>query len=127
MSFVLTCQRGLRSNRQAAFCVFDFQCQELQTLRVTPRIDFEFLDELFRDGIKQRSVPVDPAKIQIAAAGNNFHFVLVILHQRKVECSATQVIHQNPLLFSQFGEPQPFRAEYVTQGSGDRFVDHVYF
>ena len=127
MAAVLASQRRLWPYGQTAFRVLNFQSQELQTLRIATRVDFELFDKLLGDGIEQRAVPVDAAEIQIAAAGNDFDFVLLILHQRQVERPATEVVHHDPLLFGQLGEPQPFGAEYVTQRGRNRFVDHVDF
>ena len=122
---VLCDQGGPGTHRQAPLALFDLPGQMLQALGVAPRVVAEFTVELFGDGVQQALVPVDAPQVQVARAGDHLDLVFLVTHQRQVECSAPEIVDENPLLVGQFREPQPFRPQDIAQRRRDRFVDDV--
>src|SRR5690606_3007563 len=116
---------GAGPDREAPFRLLDFPGEVLETFRIGAGIFAEFLAELRGGRIDQRLVPVDAAEVQVAAAGDDADFVLLVADERQVERTAPQIVNENLLLVGEFGKPESLGTENVAQRRGDRFVDNV--
>ena len=63
--------------------------------------------------------------MQIAAAGNDADFILLIADQRQIERPAAEIDDQDRLRRRQLGKPNSFGPEHEAEGCCDGFVDDV--
>ena len=93
--------------------------QTLMRLTVGQQVDAVFLLEFARDVVDDAVIEVVAAQTVVAGGRQNLEYAVANLHQRNVERTAAQIVHQNLVNLA--------LVKAVGQSSGGRLVDNALY